>query len=77
MHKVEKYVTYDGKEHATKALADRHLDKLYGNLISSISHNMIIDTGCSYSKVVSFIDQNLSRFILLEKIRTDMKITGD
>jgi hypothetical protein len=70
MQEIVKYKTFDDKEHDTKELALKHLDKEYGNLLSSISHN-IIKTDCKYVNIMNYINDNLHLFIELNNIKRD------
>lgn len=66
--------THDGQLHASKDAAMRHLDKLYGETICSLTSRMITETDGKYTRLQEFIDGNLDSFRRLMTIKEDMTV---
>jgi hypothetical protein len=73
MRKVTKYQTCDCEEHLSMDDALRHLDKVYGDKLCKIGHELVKCDG-KYSKMTEFIDNNLHLFEELSKIKSDMTL---
>lgn len=70
MRKVTKIVTNDGREHDSYDEAVKYLDDRYGRKLTSLAHRMA--NLQRYSVVLEFLNENLSDFEELIKLRTEM-----
>lgn len=68
------YITFDNVGHESAKDAERYLDRIYGNKISRISHQIVHLR--TYADVSDFIDNNLDKFIELKKIKDDMVLVA-
>lgn len=64
--------SYDGTLHESVKLAVKHLDRLYGDKLRAITLLMCKLEG-KYGVTSEFIDENLSHFVELAKIKADME----
>lgn len=67
------YQTLDGAHHDTPDDAKRHLDRLYGAVLTSLAHQAIRVE--KYAAMCDFLDSNLDAFIELKRLRDDMELT--
>lgn len=74
MKRVTMYQTYDGELHTTEKLATHHLKKLYGDALSTLSHQLVTATDGYYGKTVEFLDTHLEDFRLLLLLKEDMVV---
>ena len=77
MKLLTKVQTFDGALHANHDAATRHLDRLYGDAICKLSSRMITETEGKYMRIQEFIDDNLSAFEELIKIKQDMTVEDE
>lgn len=76
MQYVTKVQTADGRLHDNSKEATRHLDRIYGEKLSALSHG-IVKTDWKYRAILEFIDANLPLFVELQGIKTDMELPRD
>lgn len=76
MHYVTKIQTFDGTLHETKKDALRHLDRLYGDAMTRICHQICSLDG-KYRSITTWVDENLDVFKPLIRIKADMEMHGD
>jgi hypothetical protein len=61
------------KEFNIKEDAERHIDKIYGDLLLKLSHKICVMN--KYILVSQFIDTNLEMFTELKEIKNDLNVT--
>lgn len=72
MKRVSRIQTFDGLLHESPQAAQRHLDKLYGDLLLPLCHKLVHKTNGKYGKTADFLDANLETFAALLRIKQDM-----
>lgn len=72
MQKLNVYKTADNVLFENVSDAMRHLDAKYADLLTKLAHQLVaLD---KYTKICEFLDNNLSCFVELNKIKEDMKL---
>lgn len=64
--------TRDGELHPDFETATRHVNKQYGQKLSSLAHKVAVQGDGKYKLTQEFIDENLSLFVELHEIRQDL-----
>lgn len=72
---VQMYQTDDGALHKTHADATRHWDRVYGDVVTSLAHDMVHVQ--KYKDAVPWIEARIDEFAKLAKIRDGFKVTKD
>jgi hypothetical protein len=70
MKQVTKFQTLDGELHETERLARKHIEKLYAEALTRLSHEAVRKT--KYVEMCEFIDAHLEEFYRLRKLKLDM-----
>lgn len=73
MKHVTKIQTFDGKLHTHVLDARRHLDKLYGDALTKIAHQLCNCDG-KYAKISEWLDENLDSFEEVLRIKRDLQV---
>lgn len=76
MQRITKIRTFDGAEHTNQTEAKRHLDKLYGDELTKLAHQLV-KLDAKYGPTTEFIDANLDAFARLLEIKADLALTSD
>lgn len=76
MQRISKIRTFDGAEHADYNDAKRHLDKIYGDELTRLAHQ-IVKLDAKYRPITEFLDANLDAFARLLEIRADMTLASE
>jgi len=76
MKNVNKIQTFDGVFHDNTKDAMRHLDKLYGDVLTKIAHQLTACDG-KYIRISEYLDENLTSFDGLLRIKRDMQLEID
>lgn len=71
MKRVTRVQTFDGLVHDDQKAAQRHLDKLYADLLCSVAREL---SNQKYMFVTSYIDEHLDDFQRLRVIKADMSM---
>lgn len=74
MLRVERYRTADGIEHRTETDARKHLDKVYGEKLTGLAHELVAQADGKYGRTAEFLDANLARFVELASLRNDQNL---
>lgn len=74
MKRITKIITFDGELFDSEKEAEKHLDKIYGDLLLMLSRNLCV---MNYTQVTDNIDGNLDKFIRLDRIKNDMILEDD
>ena len=68
------YKTFDGMLHESQWHAQKHLDKLYADVLCKLSRDLI---QLNYTQHCEYIDSNLNLFQQLIVINNDIKLITD
>ena len=68
---------YDNTEHKTQYDATKHLEKVYADLLLSISRNLSGIETKKYTRIAEYIDTNLGLFLNLSRIKLDKLLEDD
>jgi hypothetical protein len=68
MKLVEKYKTYDGVEHSSRQMAERHLDNKFSAAVSKISNTIPLGRGVGLAE---YIVEHLDWFLEMQTILDD------
>lgn len=72
MEIVKRYIVNDGSLFESEKLARHYLDKIYGDKLLPLASKLV--NFDKYTEMVSYIDENLDKFIELKRIKDDMNL---
>ena len=75
MKAATRYETYDGKLFETQQAATRHLDQLFGALITGLAHRVILAE--KYTKVVALLEHEVATMREIIRIKDDMVLPAE
>jgi hypothetical protein len=75
MKAVTRIQTFDGQLHETEYDAKNHVERIYGELLSSIAHKLVRIE--KYTAMCDFVDANLDLFTQLSAIKADLLMVED
>lgn len=75
MRKVDRYVTLDGKEHATLQRATTHAENRFHNELSGMAHKLVAVE--KYGAMLEFLEHNLDKFADLLALRADIALAEE
>ncbi len=62
--------TSDGGTHDTLKDAQKHLDNQYGNLLTSLTHKLVV-TDLKYLALMDFVEAHLDDFVKLKALKIE------
>lgn len=62
--------TFDGKLFESQKDANKHLDKIYGDILLRLAREL---TGKKYTEVAQYLDEHLEEFVLAKQIKDDTR----
>ena len=75
MKRVVKFQTFDGVVHDSPSNAKLYLDKLYGDALTKIVHQLIRTT--KYLEYYEYVDSHLEDFAHISTIKNDFELIND
>lgn len=73
MKRVTVFETFDGAQHANETEAKRHLDRLYGDVLTRIVREV---RSRSYSDAATWVDENTAALARLLEIKADIPLSA-
>lgn len=67
------FVTLDAVHHETEISAVHHINKIYGEKLSSLAARLI-QTNFKYTNILQFIDEHVEEFAELKTLKAALKL---
>lgn len=75
MKRVVRWETGDGCIFEQEFQAHHHANQRYGNALIALSHKLVQIE--KYSKMSTFVDENLSEFVQLKRLKDDIVVENE
>ena len=76
MRTVTMYETFNGVRHDSKEKAIKHLDEVYGEVITRVARELVGANG-KYAAMVEILNENIELFREALKAKDDMQLQGE
>lgn len=75
MRRITKIETRDGKLHSGQKEAQKHIDKIYGDILLKLARDLT--NHMKYMETAEYLDANLDKFVELKAWKDDKKMEAD
>lgn len=72
MKKINAYKTWDGVVHESLSDAARHVDRQFGDLLTSLTHKALRQD--KYKTMMDFLNNHLEEFATLKALKEDRTV---